>query len=476
MIFNSFQFLWLFPIVFAVYYMLGYFFQKRKIGNGSNRVLLILSYVLYMQYVPWCALVLLWVTIISYSMALCIFKYPQFKATICWIGVIMGISPLLLFKYYDFLVENVNIFLGHNCLHGLDLILPIGISFFSFQAIGYLIDVYKNRICPEKSFFDYALFVSFFPQIMSGPISRANDLLPQIKACRVFDYKMAVQGLKYLLWGMFLKTVMADRLGLYVDSVYGNYVYQSGVSCLIASLMYTFQIYGDFAGYSLMAIGVGKLMGFNLTNNFHRPYFASSITEFWKRWHISLTRWLTTYIYIGLGGNRCSKFRQYCNIMITFLVSGIWHGANWTFILWGSVHGFLQCLEKVLGLDPKGKITCSYHFRGLKLIRVIITFILVDFTWILFRLPNMDVARIIFRKILYCEGTGVFLPSNSTLGFMGIALIVVFLKELCEEYFPKIRLFQNGNRIVRWSSYLIVIAMIVICGVFDSSQFIYVKF
>lgn len=476
MIFNSFQFLWLFPIVFAVYYVLGYFFRKKKIGKGSNRVLLILSYALYIQYVPWCIFVLFWVTAISYSMAICIYKCRNGKTTICWIGVILGVFPLLLFKYYDFFAENVNGLLGYNSLSSLHLILPIGISFFSFQAIGYVIDVYKNRISPEKNFFDYALFVSFFPQIMSGPISRANDLLPQIKAQRTFQYKMAVQGLRLLLWGMFLKTVMADRLGLYVDSVYDNYMYQSGISCLVASFMYTFQIYGDFAGYSLMAIGVGKLMGFNLTNNFQRPYLASSITEFWKRWHISLTRWLTTYIYIGLGGNRCSKFRQYFNIMITFLVSGIWHGANWTFILWGLVHGSLQCVEKMLGLDPKGKIMYSHRLKGLKLIRIIITFVLVDIAWILFRLPNMNVVRIVFHKIFNLEGTGIFLPSNSTLGFMGLALSVVILKEICEEYFPKISLFQNENIIIRWSSYLIVISMIIMCGVFDSSQFIYIKF
>ena len=188
--------------------------------------------------------------------------------------------------------------LGHGNLPGLNWAIPIGISFFSFQAIGYLVDVYRQRIPAERNFLDYALFVSFFPQIMSGPISRESDLQPQIKSKRTFDATKAVQGLKWLLWGMFLKTVMADRLGLYVDSVYDNFQYQSGGACLVASFMYTMQIYGDFAGYSLMAIGVGRLMGFDLLNNFNRPYFAASITEFWKRWHISLTRWLATYIFI----------------------------------------------------------------------------------------------------------------------------------------------------------------------------------
>ena len=269
---------------------------------------------------------------------------------------------------------------------------------------------------------------------------------------------------------------MADRLGLYVDSVYDNFQYQSGFSCLVASFMYTMQIYGDFAGYSLMAIGVGRLMGFDLVNNFNRPYFAASITEFWKRWHISLTRWLTTYIYIELGGNRCSKPRQYWNVMITFLVSGIWHGANWTFILWGVMHGLLQCTEKILGIDPKGKYASLPLYRRLKPVRILVTFLLVNIAWILFRLPSLDVASIVFGKIFTWEGSRLFLPSNSTLGFMLISLTIVISKEICEEYFSKVQLFNNQSTIVRWSSYLMVIALIMLCGVFDSSQFIYVKF
>lgn len=476
MIFNSFQFLWLFPFVFAGYYAISFFMHKKRHASWSNYLLLCLSYALYMQYIPWCALILFWVTLDTYIAALLIDRNKKYKIWICWSGVIVGVFPLLLFKYYNFIADNINELQGAHCLPGLNWAIPIGISFFSFQAIGYLIDVYKGRILAEKNFVDYALFISFFPQIMSGPISKANELLPQIKNRRFFDYSKAVQGLKLLLWGMFLKTVMADRLGLYVDSVYGNYQYQSGLSCLFASFMYTMQIYGDFAGYSLMAIGVGKLMGFDLTNNFNRPYFASSITEFWKRWHISLTRWLTTYIYIGLGGNRCSKIRQYFNIMITFLVSGIWHGANWTFILWGLTHGILQCGEKILGLDPKGRYFHSHILRCLMPFRILLTFVLVDFAWILFRSPTFDIAKNVFRKIFVLEGSGIFLPSNSTLGFMILALIVVIVKEFCEEYLPKVQLFENKHRIIRWASYLAIIVIILLCGVFDSSQFIYVKF
>ena len=476
MIFNSFQFLWLFPIVFICYYAISYLFQKKSLGKGSNYLLLLLSYGLYMQFVPWCTLVLLWVTLVTYSIALFMSKNVLYKRIICWSGVILGILPLVIFKYYNFFADNINELLASNQLPGLNWAIPIGISFFSFQAIGYLADVYKGRISAEKNFWNYALFVSFFPQIMSGPISKASELLPQIKSQRVFDYSKAIQGLKLLLWGMFLKTVMADRLGLYVDSVYGNYQYQSGLSCLVASFMYTMQIYGDFAGYSLMAIGVGKLMGFDLINNFKRPYFASSITEFWKRWHISLTRWLTTHVYIGLGGNRCSKLRQYWNIIITFLVSGIWHGANWSFILWGVMHGLLQCIEKSLGLDPKGKYANTVLLGRLKLLRILITFVLVNFAWILFRLPSVSAARVVLRKIFTWEGSGLFLPSNSVLCFILLALCVVIGKESCEEYFPRVQLFNSKHTAIRWISYMVVLVMILVCGVFDSSQFIYVKF
>lgn len=476
MIFNSFQFLWLFPLIFGGYYVLSYFLNKKEHGKGSNLLLLLISYALYMQYEPMYALILLWITLVTYLMAICMAGCGKSKKAVCWTGVVLGIAPLMLFKYYSFIIDNINGILVHENLPGLNWAIPIGISFYSFQAIGYLVDVYKQRIPAERNFLDYALFVSFFPQILSGPISKASDLLPQIKSKRAFDEAKAIQGLKWLLWGMFLKTVMADRLGLYVDSVYNNYQYQSGLSCLIASFMYTMQIYGDFAGYSLMAIGVGRLMGFDLVNNFNRPYFATSITEFWKRWHISLTRWLTTYIYIGLGGNRCSKIRQYINIIITFVVSGIWHGANWTFIIWGLMHGVLQCFEKSLGIDPKGKYSKSKISRNLAVLRMFVTFCLVNLAWILFRMPSLESAKEVLYKIFTLEGSGVFKPANSTLGFMLISLTVVLCKEICEEYFPKVQLFDNRYTLVRWASYLMVIALIMLCGVFDSSQFIYVKF
>lgn len=438
--------------------------------------MLIISYALYFQFAPWFSMVLIYVTISTYFFALIISRKEINSLKLCWIGSIIGLLPLLVFKYYNFISENINTLFSSESLSSLNLAIPVGISFYSFQAVGYLIDVYNKRIEAEKNFLDYALYISFFPQILSGPISKANDLLPQIKSKRVFHYHKAVQGLKWLLWGFFLKTVMADRLGLYVDSVYNTYEYQSGISCLVASFLYTFQIYGDFAGYSLMAIGVGRLLGFDLINNFNRPYLATSITDFWKRWHISLTKWLTTYIYIGLGGNRCSKLLQYRNIIITFLVSGIWHGANWTFIIWGILHGIFQCIEKILGLDPKGKLKDNRMLKHTKVIRIIITFVIVNFLWIIFRLPNLESVLEVYHKIFTWQGEGLFLPSNSNLGFICLSLIIVLCKEICDEFFPNIQLFENKSMFIRWCSYVIVLILILLCGVFDSTQFIYVKF
>lgn len=481
MVFNSFQFLWLFPIIFGGYYLINRIVTSKRQHIVSNIVLLAVSYALYMQWMPWCGLVLLWVTLITYIGALLISRFREYAKCIVWGSAVLGVLPLLVFKYYNFVNESIRGALQLSgiefSLPGLNWAIPIGISFFTLQAIGYLIDVYKQKIEAERNFMDYTLFVSFFPQIMSGPISMATDLLPQIKSVRAFDYNKAVQGLKWLMWGMFMKVVMADRLGLYVDSVYNNYEYQSGLSCLVASFCYTMQIYGDFAGYSLMAIGVGRLMGFDLINNFDRPYFSSSITEFWKKWHISLTKWLTKYIYIGLGGNRCSKFRQHINIMVTFLVSGIWHGANWTFVLWGMVHGVMQCIEKAIGIDPKGKYCDRINrIKGIKAVRIAFTFILVNFAWILFRLSSIEIAGEVIKKIFTMNGTGLFLPNNSAIGFMVLSLVIVIGKEVCEEYFPKIRLYSNKNVVIRWASYIATCVMIMLCGVFDSGQFIYVKF
>lgn len=315
------------------------------------------------------------------------------------------------------------------------------------------------------------LFVSFFPQILSGPISKASSLLPQIKGERTFDPVETVQGLKQILWGLFLKVVMADRVGLYVDSIFDNYIYNSGASCLLASIFYTFQIYGDFAGYSLIAIGVGRLMGFNLINNFRRPYLAVSITDFWHRWHISLSIWLKDYVYIPLGGNRCSKMRNYWNIFVTFLISGIWHGANWTFVVWGILHGVFQIIEKALGLQYS-------QVKGIvRVVRMMITFLLVNFAWIIFRMPSIADGWNVTAKIFTDLISPLSLSSKTDMLLSFSSILMVILVDCVTEFVPQDRLQIVGRHAaVRWSVYIFLLCAILLCGVFDAGQFIYVSF
>jgi len=478
MIFNSFQYLWLFPLVFIGYHLVNKIVGGGKFWHLGNFVLLGISYLLYMQWSLAFSAVLLWVTFVTYSAALIIERegLPLRKVSI-WIAVLLALAPLLLFKYCNFIVDSINGLHWMPEMKGLNWAVPLGISFYSFQAVGYLLDVYKRRIKAEHNWWDYMLFVSFFPQILSGPISKADELLPQIKSKRPFDYEKSVEGLKLILWGMFMKVVFADRLGIYVDMIYETYMNQTGLSCFVGSILYTLQIYGDFAGYSLMAVGTGKVLGFDLVENFRRPYFATSITEFWRRWHISLTRWLTTHVYIALGGSRCSKIRQYFNIMVTFLVSGIWHGANWTFILWGVLHGLFQIVEKVLGIDPKGRFSSELWMNKIKLLRILVAFILVNFAWILFRMPTIEDAYAVCCKILTDGTLKIFMPNNTITFFTLLSIFVVFTKELFEEFFPhKVELMNNRRASVRWCTYIALVSMILLMGVFDSSQFIYVSF
>lgn len=330
--------------------------------------------------------------------------------------------------------------------------------------------MYNERIKSEKNWWNYTLFVCFFPQILSGPISKAGDLLPQIKADRNFNYEFAVRGLRWLLWGMFLKVVVADRLSMYVDTVLNDYNDYSGTSILVASIFYSLQIYGDFAGYSLMAIGVAKLMGFSLVNNFNRPYFATSITDFWKRWHISLTKWLTTHVYIALGGNRCSKPKQYSNILITFIVSGIWHGANWTFIVWGLVHGIIQVIEKAVGVQK-----FSSGSRIKKTIRIAITFSIVNFAWLIFRMPTIIDALNCVLSIFTNPGE-LYLPEIDILAFLIIALLILFLKDFLSEFYPSFIEKIMNFKTIRWSLYVLITLLVTILGVFNSESFIYLQF
>lgn len=471
MIYNSVNFIILYPLIFLLYYLIPARYTKLR-----NIFLLAVSYLLYLQWKPVYAVILLAVTAITYYAALKVngSRHPKRLITV---SVILTLLPLLFFKYFNFINDSISALLSaigldfH--LQGLNWAIPIGISFFTFQALGYLWDVYYKRLEPENDFLTYALFISFFPSILSGPINKASLVIPQLKNLRpYFDYVKAVEGLKMLLWGMFMKVVVADRLALYVDVVLPDYENYTGLSCFAASILYTIQIYADFAGYSLMAIGVGKTLGLELTENFRRPYFATSITEFWHRWHISLSTWLKDYIYIPMGGSRCSKARNYWNIFVTFLVSGIWHGANWTFIVWGCMHGVCQIFEKMLGLQK------SDNGPVVRAVRIIITFLLVNMAWIFFRMPTLaDACHVIGRIFDTSLPMTLYIDLIPNLPFTVAAIMLLLLKDLRDEYFPgKFRLMESRHVVIRWATFMVLIIMILSMGVLSSDQFIYANF
>ncbi len=483
MIYNSFDFIILFPLIFLLYYLIPARWQKVR-----NYYLLIVSYALYIKWKPSFALVLLGVSLITYwggrllelrdeCEELIVCEKKKRKRLAC-LFALLALLPLLVFKYYNFINNSITDGLGaigiQFSLPGLNWAVPVGISFFTFQAVGYMLDVYHGRIKAEKNLSDYLLFVSFFPSILSGPINKAALVLPQIKGLRQhFDYGKAVEGLRMILWGMFMKVVVADRMGLYVDTVLPNFLNYTGLTCFVASVFYTVQIYSDFAGYSLLAIGVGKTLGFELTENFRRPYFSLSVTEFWHRWHISLSTWLKDYVYIPLGGSRCSKPRNYLNIFLTFLVSGIWHGANWTFIVWGCMHGVAQIIEKVTGLNRlKG------GNRWLSAGRIMVTFVVVNFAWVFFRMPSLsDAVGVIGRIFDFNLPFTLYISALPHPPFILMGLIILFVKDFVDEFAPgKYKLLTNRHVIIRWFTYVSLIVLILMTGVFGADQFIYANF
>lgn len=477
MAFNSF----LFWILFAAAFMVWWLIPAR--WHRARRLYLVaLSYVLYMNWAPWFALVLLYVTAVTYFGAISLSRATLHRQRrLCTMLAVAALLPLLTFKYYNFINDSLFSLLSWVHLRfqlpGLNWAVPVGISFFTFQALGYLFDVYRGKEEPEHDFLDYMLFCSFFPQTASGPISKASELLPQIKEAKQFAMADGVAGLKMVLWGVVLKCVVADRVGLYVSTVFDNYTHFSGLNCLWAAVLYTVQIYGDFAGYSLMAVGIARTLGFRLVDNFRRPYFAESVSAFWRRWHISLTRWLTEHVYIPLGGSRCSRPRQYANIMATFLVSGLWHGANWTFVVWGGVHGVAQIAEKHLGLDPKGTLSDHPMLRRLKPLRIVITFMIVTLAWVIFRMPTIGDAVEFITRIFTDRSAQPFMfkATNSDRLLTLFAIIMLFAAEARAEYLRH-RLQWMDSSWARWAIYVSLFCIILCLGVLDAGSFIYVNF
>lgn len=353
------------------------------------------------------------------------------------------------------------------------LLLPVGISFYTFQAVGYLVDVYRGDIAPEKSLPTYALFVSFFPQLVAGPIERAKNLLPQFHDSHSFSGYNLLEGLKMMTWGYFMKLCIAEGVAPYVNAVYNNIEMHNGTSIWLATFFFTFQIFCDFGGYSLIAIGTALCMGFSLMQNFRQPYLARDIKDFWRRWHISLSTWFSDYVYKPLGGNRCRTAKHQRNLFITFLVSGLWHGANWTFVIWGAYHGLLNVL-----LTLKRKFVKEIKpLRRLRIMGgIIATFIVSMFGWMLFRANSLSDARVAFTKMLHPGGMLYNGEGKPAIVLPLVLIILLMLREIRNERKMKLALTSHSNIYVSATSTALLLIVILLCASFESGQFIYFQF
>lgn len=467
MLFNSIQFLIFFFIVCCTYFLIPDRFKWL--------LLLIASCYFYMAFVPVYILILGGTIVVDYFAGLLIYKYYQRRRFFLILSLIANIGVLAVFKYYNFLNANLSHLIGafgyKNHIPYLSMLLPIGLSFHTFQAMSYTIEVYRGKQKPEKHFGIYALYVMFFPQLVAGPIERPQNMLHQFHEKHDFDYYRIVSGLKIMLWGFVKKVVVADRLAIYVNTVYSHPDKHSAITLAVATIFFSFQIYCDFSGYSDIAVGTAKVLGYNLMLNFRRPYFAKDIREFWSRWHISLSTWFRDYLYIPLGGNRVSVPRWYLNLFIVFVVSGLWHGANWTFIIWGALHGCFIVLGLIIQkISPK-------KFAVPGFINVLITFVLVSFAWIFFRANNIHDAFTVARSILIWKKGPFFVGDVNEFSYSIFALVFLLLVEFKQEYFnTSFSLLYNNNKLVRQFAYVLLLLMIITIGVFNGGQFIYFQF
>jgi alginate O-acetyltransferase complex protein AlgI len=476
MLFNSFEFLIFFSIVTISFYLLPHKYRWL--------LLLISSCYFYAAFIPIYLFILFFTIIIDYLSGIYIEKIKQrHKKKLLLISIAANLLILFFFKYFNFFIDNINTiyeYLGIVAnLKPLNLILPIGLSFHTFQAMSYTIEVYRGNQKAEKHFGIYALYVMFYPQLVAGPIERPQNILPQLHKRISFSYSNLTSGLEQMLWGFFKKIVIADRLAIVVNEIYNNPNEYEGLTLVMGAIFFAFQIYCDFSGYSDIAIGCAKVMGIDLMKNFNTPYFSKSITEFWKRWHISLSTWFRDYVYIPMGGNRTIKWKWYYNLIITFLLSGFWHGANWTYIVWGIYHGVLLIIEAQFKFF--NKLTNKY----INLLLMLKSFILVMFGWIFFRANSIhDAINIIFSIFnfknysLHQLSLYIVPTSRNTVYSIDILLsyLMIFTLIVLEYIFSTKLKFGEQRYSIRLTAYTIGIVLILLIGAFNKNEFIYFQF
>ncbi|MCW3121245.1 MAG: poly(beta-D-mannuronate) O-acetylase [Flavipsychrobacter sp.] len=488
MLFNSIPFVFFFIVVTVLYFMLPH--RYRWV------LLLAASCFFYMFFKPVYILILAFTIVIDYYAGILLEDEPDKvkKKKYLVMSLIANIGVLAVFKYYNFLNGNVSELaqmMGFtNHMPFLRIALPIGLSFHTFQAMSYTIEVYRGNHKAERHFGIYSLYVMFYPQLVAGPIERPQNMLHQFHEEKFFNYNNAVTGLRLMMWGMFKKVVIADRLAVVTDPVFDHPGMHSSLNILVAAVFFSIEIYCDFSGYSDIAIGSARIMGFKLMNNFSQPYNAKSISEFWRRWHISLSTWFKDYLYIPLGGNRVSRNRRNFNLFLVFLVSGFWHGANWTYIVWGAIHGFYMVFADVTA-PVRNKLRAITGIAKAKLldsvVQRVLTFSLVTIAWVFFRANTMHDALYILGRLpdAFREAVQIITRKIPMVKFpiadarMEVCLLVIVLLEVVHAVQKKRSintLIQNQPRIVRWSVYYAIVFIIVLFGIFHDRQFIYFQF
>lgn len=478
MSFNSIQYLFFLPIVFAFYWLIP---QKLR-----WILLLAASYYFYMSWNAKYVFLILFTTSVTFFCALFLEKCVSGKQKKLFLilSLVSCLGVLAFFKYFNFGFRTLDAVLSCFSIHlhpvTLKLLLPVGISFYTFQALGYVIDVYRGKKEAERHFGYYAAFLSFFPLLAAGPIERSNNLLPQIKTPCNFDYELAREGLLMMAWGFFKKSVIADTLAIYSDKIFNNVFSYSGFSLVVASLFYTIQIYCDFSGYSDIAIGTARLFGIKLMDNFKSPYFSSSIKEFWGRWHISLSTWFRDYVYIPLGGNRVSKVRHKLNLLITFLVSGLWHGADWTFVVWGGIHGLGQIVESFF--KRKNKDQSAW----VKALKIIVVFCFVSIAWVFFRANSFQEAFHFFThafagitnpvRYLYKGYRDIYMSVSLIIRVL-IMIMILAIHDAYAVNHNVQTLIKKIPRVLRWAGYLAFVWMLfAFMPIGADQEFIYFQF
>lgn len=479
MLFNSFSYALFLPIVFILYWVV-----TKNNRRTQNILLLIASYFFYSCWDYRFLLLLFFSTCLDYFTGLKIDQSQKRPVRKAWllVSIIINLGFLGFFKYYNFFVENFallwqNSFGYKPSIWTLNIILPVGISFYTFHGLSYVFDIYNKKIKPTTNFIDYSLFVGFFPLLVAGPIERATHLLPQIQTGRKFDYTKAVDGLRQILWGLFKKMVIADTAAIYVNDIFNHLDEYSGSTLLLGAIVFSIQIYCDFSGYSDIALGSARLLGFELLRNFSFPYFSRDIAEFWRRWHISLTTWFRDYLYIPLGGSRGNNWKKIRNIFIVFLISGLWHGANWTFVFWGLLNAlfFLPLLlrntnRKNLDIVAQGKLLPSIKDVS----KMLLTFLLVTLGWVFFRAENIHQA---FSYISRMCSTSFFSPpeivSPKLLVLIPLFILIEWLGR--EQKYAIANIEFKWNKLVRWTFYYLLIVAI-LSYAHKSNEFIYFQF